>query len=313
MTTSAPTPTLVTTSWNTTAALLKNMTLSAFPLLLSRTNTGIQETLPVSIKHGGNTRPWTSIYRRSHSIDKSYMKLSEKLTERGRLSILAAVDKCLNDEVRDVAELFSDVFEKHNNPVIATSIHTGSKSYFLNAVDTGSNKKTASYADLFQKSRSQAEEEFKCHTVGIVTDNEKKMESMREKLQEYDNTLITYGCSSHLLNLLGQDVTPQVIINQINEVSKYFRNHHTPGALLSEFSNQGAVKPQTPGVTRWNSQLECIKIFNKNRPFYLMINAQHEGVIETRIAKIINNTALSNQANYLQEQIEPISIALNTL
>ena len=111
---------------------------------------------------------------------------------------------------------------------------------------------------------------------------------------------------------LGQDVTPQVIVNQINEVNKYFRNHHTPGALLSEFSNQGTVKPQIPCVTRWNSQLECIKIFNKNRPFYLMINAQHEGVIETRIAKIINNTGLSNQARYLQEQIEPISIALNT-
>ena len=73
--------------------------------------TGIQETLPVSIKHSGNTHPWTSIYRRSHSINKSYMKLSEKLTERGRLPFLAAVDKCLNDQVRDVAELFSDVFE----------------------------------------------------------------------------------------------------------------------------------------------------------------------------------------------------------
>ena len=148
----------------------------------------------------------------------------------------------------------------HNHPVIATSIHTGSKRYFLNAVDTGPNKKTASYcANLFQESITQAEEEFKYHTVGIVTDNEKKMVSMRKELYGYDNTLVTYGCSSHFLNLLGQDVTPQTIINQINEVSKYFRNHHTPGALLSEFSNKGAVKPQTPCATRWNSQLECIK------------------------------------------------------
>ena len=75
-------------------------------------------------------------------------------------------------------------------------------------------KKLHLIANLFQKYRSQAEEELKRHTVGIVTDNEKKMESMRKKLQEYDNTLITYGCSSHLLNLLGQDVTPQVIITQ---------------------------------------------------------------------------------------------------
>ena len=55
--------------------------------------TGIQQTLPVSIKHGGTTRPWTSIYRRAHSIHESYTKLSEKLTERVKLPLLADVDR----------------------------------------------------------------------------------------------------------------------------------------------------------------------------------------------------------------------------
>ena len=112
---------------------------------------------------------------------------------------------------------------------------------------------------------SEAETKFRCRTVGIVTYNERIMEAMRNKLYEVDNSLITYGCSSHLL-ILVQDITPQQIIYPVIDVSKYFRNHHTPGALLSEFSNQCAVKPQIPRVTRWNSQLECIKIFNKNRP-----------------------------------------------
>ena len=135
----------------------------------------------------------------------------------------------------------------HNNPVIATAIHTGSKTYFLNAVDTGAHKKTASYcASLFEKAISEAETKFECRTVGFVTDNERKMESMRNKLYQMDNSLVTYGCSSHLLNLLGQDVTPHQIINPIIDVSKYFRNHHTPGTLLYEFSNQGAMKPQIP-------------------------------------------------------------------
>ena len=87
--------------------------------------------------------------------------------------------------------LWSDI---HNNPVIATSIHTGSKTYFLNAVDTGTNKKTASfYASLFLKAMSEAETKFKCRTVGIVTDNERKMQVMRNKLYEVDNSLITYA------------------------------------------------------------------------------------------------------------------------
>ena len=73
------------------------------------------------------------------------------------------------------------------------------------------------------------------------------------------------------------------------------------------------MKPQIPGATRWNSQLECIKIFNKNRPFYLMINAQHEDVLEPRIKRIISNAGLSSQAKYLQDQLQPISNGLNTL
>ena len=102
----------------------------------------------------------------------------------------------------------------HNNPVIATAIHTGSKTYFLSAVDTGAHKNTASYcASLFEKPISEVETKFECRTVGIVTDNERKMESMRNKLCQMDNSLVTYGCSSHLLNLLGQDVTPRQIIN----------------------------------------------------------------------------------------------------
>ena len=108
-------------------------------------------------------------------------------------------------------------------------------------------------------------------------------------------------------------MTPQQVINPIIDLSKYFRNHHTPGALLSEFSDQGAIKPQLPGATRWNSQLECIKTLNKNRPFYLMINAQHENAVEPRIVSIINNTSLSNQAKHLQDQLQPISNALNIL
>ena len=108
-------------------------------------------------------------------------------------------------------------------------------------------------------------------------------------------------------------MTPQQVMNPIIDVRKYFRNHHTPGALLSAFSDQGTVKPQLLGATRWNNQLECsIKTFNKNRPFYLMINARHENAVEPRIVSIINNTGLSNQAKHLQDQLQ-ISSVLNIL
>lgn len=73
--------------------------------------TGLQETLPVSVKQGGVTRPWTSIYRRAHSVHQSYTKLTEKLSERGRLPLIAAVDKKLNEEIMTVSSTFKEIFE----------------------------------------------------------------------------------------------------------------------------------------------------------------------------------------------------------
>jgi len=34
--------------------------------------TGIQEQLPKSLKHGGDTRPWVSMFRRSQAVEASY-------------------------------------------------------------------------------------------------------------------------------------------------------------------------------------------------------------------------------------------------
>jgi hypothetical protein len=55
-------------------------------------------------------------------------------------------------------------------------------------------------------------------------------------------------------NLLGQDITPAQVINQLVEINKYFRNHHIPGSLLSEIPD--SVKPQLPAETRWNSEVQ---------------------------------------------------------
>ena len=45
------------------------------------------------------------------------------------------------------------------------------------------------------------------------------------------------------LNLLSSDITPASVM--INDISKYFRNHHAPGAWLRMC--EGSLKPQLPG------------------------------------------------------------------
>ena len=95
-----------------------------------------------------------------HLLNSVYEQVNEHIVEDTR-----------GKDVTLVQDGWSDI---DNNPVIATSIHTGSKTNFLNAVDTGSNKKTASFcASLFQKAMSEAETKFQCRTVGVVTYNER--------------------------------------------------------------------------------------------------------------------------------------------
>ena len=213
---------------------------------------------------------------------------------------------------KDVVMMQDGWSDIHNAPVIATSLHSEGLAYFLLAVDTGTNKKTAAYCTSIAKdAMTLAQEEYGCKVIGIVTDNEKKMEVMKTSLKEADQNLSVYGCSAHWLNLLGQDITPSQVISQVVEVSKHFRNHHVPGTLLNEIS--GSVKPQLPAETRCNSQLKCIETFIRNRPFMMLIVAQNEELIETRIQKILHNVGLFNEVKNLHTQLHPISAALDKL
>ena len=117
--------------------------------------------------------------------------------------------------------------DSHNTPVIASCVHTGDNAYFVSSVDSGSNKKTTTYCGSVPKNFMQeAEEKFGCNVIGVVRDNGKKMEAMCK-----EQSLIVYGCSSHWLNLLGQDIIHPAVVPQIVEVNKYFRNHHVPNAF----------------------------------------------------------------------------------
>lgn len=56
----------------------------------------------------------------------------------------------------------------------------------------------------------------------------------------------------------------------------------------------GSRKPQLSSETRWNSQVDCLDIFIKNRPFYMqiLIMKGEENVIEQSIEDLITNIAL---------------------
>ena len=59
---------------------------------------------------------------------------------------------------------------------------------------------------MLVESKSYAEQMYGCHIRTVVTDNATNMEKMRCELEMEDNNIVTYGCLTHVLNLLGQDL-----------------------------------------------------------------------------------------------------------
>lgn len=248
----------------------------------------------------GQTRPGYDLPTRKAIAGKHLDTTFEEVKKQTRVAVK---DK----QVTLVQDGWSDI---HNQPVIATAIHTGTSSHFISSTTTGANKKTAEYCTTIAKEAIiEAEEKFECEVVAIVTDNEAKMVKMRQLLKESDPDLTTYGCSAHYLNLLGNDITIAAIVGQVVEVNKYFRNHHRPNSLLT--ATAGSQKPVVPCATRWNSQVDSLKSFVRNRPFMLTICNSDDNEIDDNISKIINNVHLYNQVKSHIDQLEPVAIALD--
>lgn len=58
-------------------------------------------------------------------------------------------------------------------------------------------------ADVAETAIKEVEQEFQVKVVAVVTDNASNMKAMRGKM---DDKLFTFGCQSHILNLLCGDI-----------------------------------------------------------------------------------------------------------
>jgi len=144
----------------------------------------------------------------------------------------------------------------------------------------------------------------------VVTDNENKMSKMWQILKEKQPKLIAYGCSAHLLNLVGKDVTPQTILHKIIKIQKYFRNVHQAHGWLKE---KDGLMPQIPNETRWNSHPECVRTFVANYHKYREIALEQDNEFNDSISNILNDMAIYSESVYLEKQLSIVASALNIL
>ena len=97
----------------------------------------------------------------------------------------------------------------------------------MSGIATETNSKTSAFCQsLLESEIDKIEQKYKCKIIGSVTDNCSTMRRMRDDLSIARPDLFIYGCHSHLLNLVGQELTPDELKADVVEVQKFFRNHH---------------------------------------------------------------------------------------
>jgi len=91
--------------------------------------------------------------------------------------------------------------------------------FLLDSYDTGSMTESGENCNtLAQKSIKIAKDKFDCVVPCFDTDNARNMDKVRDSLKEDDSSLVVYDCSVHMLNLLGQDITPSSVMKYVMEI-----------------------------------------------------------------------------------------------
>ncbi|XP_071050922.1 uncharacterized protein [Onthophagus taurus] len=117
-----------------------------------------------------------------------------------------------------------------NEPIVCASITTETGHSFLyETIDTSENPHTSDYlTEIACNIISSCKSKYNCNVTSFVTDNAANMALMRKTLQEKLDpsiSVISYGCSAHLLNLLCKDLEVTNIKEHVTQIIKYFRNN----------------------------------------------------------------------------------------
>ena len=197
-----------------------------------------------------------------------------------------------------------------NDPVIATSVGSDGKATLWKPRTQVPPTRLQRPVRLCLRTRkSHAETTYGCiGCTAFVTDNAKNMDKMRRELEEEeDENQIPY--LSHILNLLGQDVTLAHITKDIVEINKFFRNHQVLSSWLK--GQLGSTRPQLPSEPRWKGQLICLDSYLTNMTYYIKFLQDYPDEVDSTILQKIMDMNMFRQVRDLANMLCPVTTALD--
>lgn len=199
----------------------------------------------------------------------------------------------------------------HNEPIICATITTEQSEVILfDSIDTTGKPHTGEYlAELAEDLIERLKSQYNCNVASFVTDNAANMAKMRKELKNSD-TIITYGCSAHLLNLLSKDLEISSIKEHVVQIIKYFRNNHAANSL---YKAEGGKALVLPSDIRWNTVTDCFEVFVSEWQKLLKICEENRDVIDSVIRAKVENMVVKRSVEDYLIILKPISVTLDTL
>lgn len=199
-----------------------------------------------------------------------------------------------------------------NDPIVCVSAtDVKGDSFLVDTVDTSGSPHTAEYlAKLATESMEKCEKNLGCQVGSIVTDNTGNVKKMRSIVEITKPTIITYGCSSHLLNLFAHDLKVNNVKEQIVDVVKYFRNNHFASAT---YRQAGGRKLSLPSDVRWNSFSDCLEKYLSNWSIIVKVCDENRDKISKDVHLKVMNLGLKREAESMLEIMKPVAVALDTI
>lgn len=196
--------------------------------------------------------------------------------------------------------------------VCVTDVLTNS-THLIDTIDTGAESHTGEYLVKITTAAVKKCEDFKCTVRSVVTDNAANMSRMRRDLAQQEELashkdIVTYGCSSHLLNLLAKDLNAEEITEQVKSIMRYFKYTHFASAKYKEAGGKAIIIPQQ---VRWNTMADCLKVYLENWHFMSDICLNNATAIDMTISQKVNDMSLKQQAQALYRKLENIAITLD--
>lgn len=223
-----------------------------------------------------------------------------KIPDRKTMST-SQLDKCYNKikcnvkemlDIDDNITLMSNGWTNiRNEGLINYMVHTSNGDFFYDFSQPHAFRHTGQYisSEITRIIREIGENKI----TSLVTDNAASMQAAWAQLKETFPNLQTYGCISHILNLLLKDIEAvKTLLNHINvckEIVKFFKLKHIPNAILTEKQGNSVQSLKLPVVTRWGSTVTCMESIQLNKQLLkeCLINPDIESLATNKVKSAI--------------------------